>query len=250
MSNISIKLICFLICTGSVIFSQKPEISSPSDAEISSHKVKTLLEEIFTSRYQTTLPGRDNTIKTEKIDGRSPQTITPPSDLFSPASTRKSNVTHHSNASVYFFKIIIYACSTLVIVWLVIFIFSKFPRNSSSPPTLKKTLTAGDDSPAIDPLHADAESLAKAGRFSEAVHRILLLSIQWLTDYQKIKIHSSQTSREFLDNIKQDNSLYKPLHTLILMVERSYFGTKLCSELDYTMSLTLYRQITDREGTA
>jgi hypothetical protein len=77
---------------------------------------------------------------------------------------------------------------------------------------------------ALDKPLDDADQLAAAGRYAEAIHTLLLRTFQELARTSAVKIAASMTSREILARIPLLGDSRDALADLVMMVELTWFG--------------------------
>lgn len=134
----------------------------------------------------------------------------------------------------------------LVVIWLVRNWRSLF---APSPSTASETLeirTAEAKSPETAPALGDAERLAAAGRWSDAVHALLLLAIRQLCERFSIPHASSRTSRELCRAFPLQGEAREAFASLVRTVEVSLFGGAPLGPDDYRASLERFRLLGTR----
>ncbi|HYM03346.1 MAG TPA: hypothetical protein VET85_10395 [Stellaceae bacterium] len=80
---------------------------------------------------------------------------------------------------------------------------------------------------------AQADDLARQGRFVEAMHVLLLQSLIDIRDRLGEKFADSLTSREILSHTKLSPEGRTPLREIIARVELTYFGARPAGAVDY-----------------
>jgi hypothetical protein len=117
--------------------------------------------------------------------------------------------------------------------------------------------SAGSTNPPVDPgalaktssslrgATGSADQLARAGRFAEALHALLLQAIAELS--RRCEVAGSLTTRELLHSaaatLRDDGQA--ALRELAASVERVHFGGRAALEEDYQQGLSAYRRFAD-----
>jgi hypothetical protein len=102
------------------------------------------------------------------------------------------------------------------------------------------------DAPAATPLAipvASAEALAREGRFAEAIHVLLLDTLEALS--RAARLAPSLTSREILARVPLPARAREALTDLVAAVERSRFGGADAGEEDYRSCLGRFHAFLD-----
>jgi hypothetical protein len=98
-----------------------------------------------------------------------------------------------------------------------------------------------DPAATVAPLE-DAETLARQGRFGEAIHVLLLRLLEELARRTTAPIPASLTSREIVERVAVPDAARKPLAALVHAVEVSHFGSDVPDRGDYDLCLGRYRE--------
>lgn len=93
--------------------------------------------------------------------------------------------------------------------------------------------TVALDSTAPEAVAAAADDLARQGRFSEAMHALLLQSLADVRRRLNEQFADSLTSREILRSTRLPERGREPLREIIARVERTYFGEYSVGASDY-----------------
>jgi hypothetical protein len=80
----------------------------------------------------------------------------------------------------------------------------------------------------------EADDLARQGRYSEAMHLLLLKSLNELRRNLGINFAASLTSREILRRVQLSDLGRRALAAIIQSVERIYFGGQEAGQADYS----------------
>ncbi|MEZ4288979.1 MAG: hypothetical protein R3E53_00035 [Myxococcota bacterium] len=87
---------------------------------------------------------------------------------------------------------------------------------------------------------AAIEALANEGRYGEAVHELLLLTLQSLCELARVQLRSGWTSREILREIPLPDGAGEALRDLVRHVELSHFGDAVPGRDDYELCLVRF----------
>lgn len=79
----------------------------------------------------------------------------------------------------------------------------------------------------------DADELARAGRFAEAIHTLLLRTLVELVRATRTRVPASLTSREILERVPLVPAARAALYQLVSTVEVTYFGDEVPGAADY-----------------
>jgi hypothetical protein len=101
---------------------------------------------------------------------------------------------------------------------------------AKTPPVLSKDVAPQDNLP-------DPESLAREGRWAEAVHALWLQALSALGQRLGRRFPDAATGREILGSMAQDLSARKDLETLMRRAESGTFGSAAMGRGDYEHGL-------------
>jgi hypothetical protein len=93
-------------------------------------------------------------------------------------------------------------------------------------------------------LLSDADDLAAAGRYAEAVHRLLLVAIQEIVQRRPGRVVPSLTSREIATLPELSAMAQRIFFTIALVVERSRFGNRPLGAAEYGECRAAFEQFT------
>lgn len=112
---------------------------------------------------------------------------------------------------------------------------------------------AGDEAPRAPPavevsaqVLGDAEALAAAGRYAEAIRTLLQRTFS--TIGRERALTPSTTSREILAAVPMQSEARGALGQLVLAVELTLFGGEPATEADYARCLDAYRRVLGARG--
>ena len=136
------------------------------------------------------------------------------------------------------------AALILAIIWLVQNLSSRGARSSAGPgePGFLTEEPANETGPSL----AEAERLAAEGRWSEAVHSLLLIAVRRLCARFSVPQASSRTSRELCRALPLQGEAREAFASLVRTVEISLFGGTPLGPDDWQTSLERFRQIEGR----
>jgi len=126
----------------------------------------------------------------------------------------------------------------LVVIWLV--------RRLSGYQGDTRARTDGEASDDVDEgrvvadlgrLRASAQELASQGRYAEAIHALLLLTINELREKRARVVAPAFTSREIVSTLKMPPDALRALSTLVDSVEITLFGGRSASRAHYDACL-------------
>lgn len=80
---------------------------------------------------------------------------------------------------------------------------------------------------------ADARALAVEGEYANAIHHLLLQTIEELRRQTKFEDRKSWTSREVLERSKLPPEARRIFERIVLAVEEHYFGTRIATSSDF-----------------
>jgi hypothetical protein len=103
------------------------------------------------------------------------------------------------------------------------------------------------EAPAEIPIES-AEALAAQGRWAEAIHALLLETLQALS--RAARLAPSLTSREIVEEVPLPAGARDALEGLVLAVEVSRFGGAPAAEGDYRSCLSRFHAFVDSYGSA
>jgi hypothetical protein len=136
------------------------------------------------------------------------------------------------------------AALILAVLWLAQSLSSKRERSPASPgqPGSLVEAPANETGPSL----AEAERLAAEGRWSEAVHALLLIAVRRLCARFSVPQASSRTSRELVRALPLQGESREAFTSLVRTVEISLFGGTPLGPDDWQSSLDRFRRIEGR----
>jgi hypothetical protein len=127
----------------------------------------------------------------------------------------------------------------LILVW-VVYAFRGYQRNVKLKPEVEAAGPAPDAEVVNRPLGA-AEALAAAGRYAEAIHILLLKTLEALAEKLADKLPPALTSREILGKVALGARARGALSGLVGAVEVTHFGGTEPSREDYQACLEQFQ---------
>lgn len=122
------------------------------------------------------------------------------------------------------------------VVILAIFIardLFKYADDVSDEPVKAGPAEVAEIRAALDKPLDDADELARAGRYAEAIHTLLLRTFQELARTSAVRIAASMTSREILARIPLIGDSREALGDLVMMVELTWFGDDVPAQAEW-----------------
>jgi hypothetical protein len=105
--------------------------------------------------------------------------------------------------------------------------------------------TAAESAAVVERPLDDAEALARAGRFGEAIHVLLLRTLEELVRRLERPLPRSKTSREILVEVRLPDEARGALSHLVSAVEVSFFGGSEPGASDYQVCVERFRRFAD-----
>ncbi|MFN0111878.1 MAG: DUF4129 domain-containing protein [Blastocatellia bacterium] len=91
-------------------------------------------------------------------------------------------------------------------------------------------------------LLANANQLARAGDFRSAIRRAYISLLCELEQRGKVRLHRSKTNRDYLDELKPQQSLYPTFSVMTGAFEHVWYGHESATENEFNDFLTLYKE--------
>ncbi|MEZ5945733.1 MAG: hypothetical protein R3C13_12140 [Hyphomonas sp.] len=155
------------------------------------------------------------------------------------------------------FQFLFYAIIAAVIGGFLYFLFGEAIRVRFGKPKLGDDKIGDDVLADIRPdaamarsLLEEADTLARAGKFAEAVHLLLFRSIEDIQTRLEGGVPKSLTAREIGSLGRLPDRARKGLHPIIEIVERSFFGGRAVDAESWQQARTSYEDFAFGEGWA
>ncbi len=126
--------------------------------------------------------------------------------------------------------------AVLAVVWLVNAL-TGYNQNVKAKKDADPPVPDTEKTAALVRPKSEAELLAEAGKFGEAIHVLLLLTLAELARNQKGVLRDSMTSREIVAGVPVPESARPSLAGLVQAVERSLFGGVEPARADFEVCL-------------
>jgi len=125
-----------------------------------------------------------------------------------------------------------------VVVALVLYLKQRRARPPIAVKTEKAALSleallAQTDRPVGEGLWRQADDLARAGHWLEAVRALYLAVLAHLHRADLIRYAQTRTNGEYLDQLRQREELHAPFEGLTSLFELKYYGEKTCQPDDF-----------------
>lgn len=131
-------------------------------------------------------------------------------------------------------RMIVYGILVVAIVMVVMWLVRDLRRGSD-----KESLEGEEvpqptvDQDVLERPVGDADELARAGRYAEAIHTLLLRTLVELVRATRTRVPASLTSREILARVPLVPAAREALYQLVTTVEVTYFGDDVPQQADY-----------------
>jgi hypothetical protein len=120
----------------------------------------------------------------------------------------------------------------LLVFWVISEV-SKYDGEAELPPSESQIAMKAQVDAIIDRPLGDADELARRGEYVEAIHTLLLRTLQELARSAAVRIAPANTSREILAKVGLIGDAREALADLITAVELTHFGDDPANEDDY-----------------
>lgn len=188
--------------------------------------VRTALDELLDSSYQTEMPERRSSSEESQ--------------------KRREGYTVRILIGDTLMKILLYLGLGLTLVWLgITFLRPALTRREDAyeREAAGEPIKGFDDLPLPDP-----DALARRGNFGEAIHVLLLAAIAGLTRRLRLVLPGHLTSREILKELPINDDRREDLGRLVRSAERFHFGGSATGEAEYLACLEHYRRLVPSRG--
>lgn len=91
-------------------------------------------------------------------------------------------------------------------------------------------------------LLANANKLARDGDFRRAIRRAYIAMLCELEQRGKVKLHRAKTNRDYLDELKPEQSIHLNFSVMTGAFEHVWYGQEAATESEFSDFLTLYRE--------
>ena len=91
-------------------------------------------------------------------------------------------------------------------------------------------------------LLTKANELARQGDFRSAIRRAYIALLCDLEQRGKVHLHRAKTNRDYLDELKPEQSLYPTFSVMTGAFEHVWYGHEQATESEYSDFITLYQE--------
>ena len=225
-------------------------VSTAASATDPQSPVQSAREVLSDSRYQSDLPSRPP----PKVQTQQPQKATQKPQRSSEPSRPRAGAPRQTSGPANFDGTWLYIVAGVLGVALAAFVVITLLRGRGvtkpSAPTerrrRRKYRAASEQTPAgakIDEptILDETDRLAAEGRYSEAIHVLLLTGLDHVARHTRRRIPPALTSREILRALPMATAMADALKVLVGLSERGHFGDRALSEADYQVSREKFR---------
>ena len=145
------------------------------------------------------------------------------------------------------FIVLAIAVVVLILVWVVQTFSQRMARGSQSAEG-EAEVKGEEAGPRRELDVEDATRLAAEGRYGEAIHALLLATIQHFAARARLTIQPSRTSRELARLLPLSGESRAKFNELVMAVERTLFGGEPAGLEDYQRSLERFRALVWRQA--
>lgn len=143
------------------------------------------------------------------------------------------------------FIVLAVAVAVLIVAWLVQTLVRKMAGERQGAEG-EAEAESGEAAPVRELDVEDANRLAAEGRFGEAIHALLLATIQHFAARARMEIQPSRTSRELVRLLPLTGDSRPRFNELVMAVERTLFGGEPAGAEDFQRSLEGFRSLVRR----
>ncbi len=118
----------------------------------------------------------------------------------------------------------------LVVLLYTLIMNARFSKETNVKPTAQEAAAAANR---MNEAGAEAQVHADGGAYAEAMHTLLLRSVEELRRRSRVPLGRSLTSREILSRLPLDTVVHDAFQALVDRVEVTYFGGRQPSREDY-----------------
>jgi hypothetical protein len=128
----------------------------------------------------------------------------------------------------------------VVVVGILVLLITIVSEVSGARKVIEDSVQSNDDAAIAAQVSAviskpldDADALAAAGKFSQAIHTLLALTLYELASQSSVRLTGAMTSREILTRVPLLGDARTALSDLVTAVELTWFGDEVAAEGDY-----------------
>jgi hypothetical protein len=143
------------------------------------------------------------------------------------------------------FIVLAVAVAVLILAWVIQTLLQKMAGGRRGAAS-EDEVAGGEAEPVRELDVEDANRLAAEGRFGEAIHALLLATIQHFAARARMEIQPSRTSRELVRLLPLTGDSRPRFNELVMAVERTLFGGEPAGAEDFQRSLERFRSLVRR----
>jgi hypothetical protein len=128
----------------------------------------------------------------------------------------------------------------VIVVGILVLLVTIVSEVAGSRKVIEDSVQSNDDATIAAQVSAviskpldDADALAAAGKFSEAIHTLLALTLYELAGQSSLRLTGAMTSREILAKVPLLGDARTALADLVTAVELTWFGDDVAGQVDY-----------------
>lgn len=205
--------------------------AGPAEAVGPADRAEQAARGVIDRRYQRELPiGRGEREVDKPKDGGKPRSA--PGRLRRRA--REAEEAQVASPATTAMRLIVYGvlavALAMIVTWLV-----RDLRRGGDPDALEgeEVLRPTVDQDVLQRPVGDADELARAGRYADAIHTLLLRTLVELVRATRTRVPASLTSREILERVPLVPAAKAALYALVAAVEVTHFGDEVPGAADY-----------------
>lgn len=202
--------------------------SSPAAAEIAADRVEQARGRALTEEFQPALPGGDGSAAPSEGPRKGTARVQ--------IDTREHSGELEVGPLGTIINWVMWAAVAVAIGLLAFWLATELSAFGGEDAALAEDAAAPDDGPDLRVIErplGDAEELARRGDFTEAVHTLLLRTLQELVRSAAVRVSPALTSREILARVPLAPAARDALADLITAVERTHFRGAPATQDDY-----------------
>ncbi len=194
-------------------------------------------EVVAAPEYQTTLPSAaDGDVNDAEHAGNGGARPSPEPQEIEPEEPPSGIL---GSIASWFLYVVIAAVVVVLAFWLVTELSGR-PKNFVAGDPRAPTPVTAQDAVVARPL-GDAEAFARDGRFAEAIHTLLLRTLEELVRRRAVPLPRSLTSREILVRVALPDAARGALAGLVTATELCWFGGATPGAEDYQLCVERFR---------
>jgi uncharacterized protein DUF4129 len=201
-----------------------------ASADVDSARIEAARKAALTDAYQPTLPGGEGSGAIGDDDSARARERTRDVNV---VDTRDTQNQERPMGGL--FAMIMWGVIIVGVVLLIVWIGAELMKYGGDDSAIAQdaAVPAAPDLAVIERPLGDAEELARRGEFREAIHTLLLRTLEELARTASVRVAPAMTSREILGRVPLLADARDALAGLITAVELTHFGGDEATEQDY-----------------